>query len=217
MNCEEFRAATLAGDVNEHTSAHLQACAACRSRTEELTELRAALSEQTLWEEPSPELGLQVESLIGAAVGRSSRSDRIAGGRGWWIAAAAAAVLVVAIAGSLLATRGAPPDWEVALPATNLAPTAVATVQGWNEAAGTRMLLEVEGLDPAPAGYVYELWLSDGPVHISAGTFHSGGRVELWSGVTRADFPRLWVTLEPLDDDGSPSDATVLDTGSGSG
>ena len=75
------------------------------------------------------------------------------------------------------------------------------------------MVVAIEGLNPAPDGFVYEFWLSDGPVHISAGTFHSDGEIELWSGVSRADFPRLWITLEPLDEDESPSGNTVLDTG----
>ena len=98
------------------------------------------------------------------------------------------------------------------MPATELAPQATSTVLGWNTDSGTRMLLEVEGLDRAPAGYVYEFWLSEGPLHISAGTFTGNGEIELWSGVTRAEFPRLWVTLEPLDEDESPSGTTVLDT-----
>jgi hypothetical protein len=74
------------------------------------------------------------------------------------------------------------------------------------------MLLTVDGLERAPDGYVYEFWLSQGPLHISAGTFTASGEIELWSGVPRAAFPRLWVTLEPLDEDESPSGQTVLDT-----
>jgi hypothetical protein len=105
------------------------------------------------------------------------------------------------------------PDWVVSMPGTDLAAQASSTVSGWNTDSGTRMLLSIEGLDPAPDGYVYELWLSKGPVHVSAGTFTAAGDVELWAGVTRADFPRLWVTLEPLDEDESPSRSTVLDTG----
>ena len=75
------------------------------------------------------------------------------------------------------------------------------------------MLLAVNGLDPAPDGYIYEFWLSDGPRYVSAGTFRAGGVVELWVGVSRRDFPRMWVTLEPIDTDAGPSSATVLDTG----
>jgi hypothetical protein len=173
--------------------------------------MRTLLGEPTLWDEPSYGLGEQIEALIGNATRPATGSDRVH--RAWWWGAAA--ILLTAVIGlSALATiRGSSPDWEVALPATPAAPNAAATVSGWNEEGGTRMLLTVDGLVPAPDGYTYEVWLSDGPIHVSAGTFRSGQRVELWAGVRRADFPRIWVTLEPLDADESPSPAAVLDTG----
>jgi hypothetical protein len=211
MNCEEFRASVLAGEENAAGVAHLESCASCRSQIGRLREMQSTLGDPLLWEEPSPELGDQIEVLIGSAT-RSEDETAPARPHWWWAIAAAVAAIVVAV-GSLIVAGGPAPDWEIALPATGLAPNAAATVSGWNEEAGTRMLLDVDGLDPAPQGYMYEFWLSDGPVHISAGTFRSGGAVELWAGVHRADFPRLWVTLEPIDDDESPAAATVLDTG----
>jgi anti-sigma factor RsiW len=209
MNCEEFRSARLAGEDTEAMRHHLEGCAACRSQVSRLDAGSAALSDASLWEEPSPELAGQVEALITAA----GSSDRSGSRRPRFlkVAAAAAAVVIVAAA-SLALLRPSAPDWEVALPGTDLAPAAIGTVRGWNEAAGTRMVVDVEGLAPAPEGFVYEFWLSDGPLHVSAGTFAGPGRVELWSGVARADFPRLWITLEPLDEDTSPSGQTVLDT-----
>lgn len=215
MNCDEFRAAILAGEANERTAGHAEACPACRSHVDELKELHLVLAEPALWDEPSPELGSRVESLIGAAA-TGGAAGTFAGSKRRRLWAAAVAAAVILIVSSAVAMRGDDPDWEVALPATELAPNASASVSGWNEAAGTRMVVHIEGLDPAPAGYMYEFWLSDGPLHISAGTFRSGGNVELWSGVARASFPRLWVTLEPIDEDESPSPATVLDTGPGS-
>lgn len=98
------------------------------------------------------------------------------------------------------------------MPGTDFAPAATSTVEGWNTDSSTRMLLTVDGLDTSLTGYVYEFWLSQGPLQISAGTFTGSGEIELWSGMSRADFPRLWVTLEPLDEDESPSGRTVLDT-----
>lgn len=211
MNCDEFRAAVIAGEENVATDAHLESCPACRSHAGELRQVAATLTDRTLWAEASPELGDQIESLIVAAAGSGERAT--AAGRRWWWAVAAAAAAFVIAAGSFVATRPPAPDWEVAMPATPLAPGASATVSGWNEEAGTRIVLTAEGLEPAPRGFIYEMWLSDGPVHISAGTFRTGGEVKLWAGVPRSDFPRLWVTLEPLDEDASPSVATVLDTG----
>ena len=211
MNCEEFRAAVLAGEEDPETQPHAAGCAACRVMTVDLRTAYEALRDNTVWEEPPEGLGGQIEALIGSA---STDRAETTGGLSWgWVAVAAVVVLLAVTGGTLAVVGSDSPDWEVALPATDLAPNAVATVSGWNEASGTRMVVDIEGLDPAPPGSFYEFWLSEGPVHISAGTFHTGGKIELWSGVARADYPRLWVTLEPIDDDESPSPITVLDTG----
>jgi hypothetical protein len=126
------------------------------------------------------------------------------------VASGAAAALVVAVAWAGL--QGQDPDWEVALPGTSEAPLAAGVVQGWNEPGGTRLVLDIEGLPPAPEGSVYEFWFSAGELHISAGTFKAPNEVELWVGVSRSEFPRLWITLEPLDDDESPSGVNLMDT-----
>lgn len=212
MNCDEFRAAVLTGEMSEATRHHGETCAACRSRIDRLSLAHERLADPAVWEEPSPELAFQVEELITSA-GRGGADHGIAKRR--WTRLAVAVVVAILVAGAITVTanRSDDPDWEVALPATELASGATATVRGWNETAGTRMVVSITGLSPAPPGYVYEFWLSEGPVHISAGTFHSQGDIQLWSGVKRADFPRLWVTLEPIDDDESPSGQTVLDTG----
>jgi hypothetical protein len=209
MNCDEFRAQYLAGEDDEATGAHLAGCAACRSRQADLEAGRRALSDPAIWEEPPPELENQVVALI------TGSHNRITAGVGRperWIRPLAAAAAVLVVVGLYGVLRPPSPDWEVVMPGTSLAPVATSTVAGWNTQSGTRMVLAVDDLDPAPPGYVYEFWLSQGPLHISAGTFTAGGEIELWTGVTRADFPRLWVTLEPLDDDQSPSGYTVLDT-----
>ena len=210
MNCDESRAAVLAGDESPVTDHHEQSCSACRSRADDLRSTALRLSDPAVWEEPSPELGLQIEQLISAAPPAVRVTPTVAGT--WrWLAIAAA--LIAAVAVGMLISRVDSPDWEVALPATDLAPGSTAVVRGWNEEAGTRMVLAVAGLDPAPQGFMYEFWLSEGPIHVSAGTFRGSGEIELWSGVPRSEFPRLWVTLEPLDEDESPSGRTVLDTG----
>lgn len=209
MNCDEFRAQYLAGENGEATDAHLTGCAACRSRHPDLEAGRIALMDPAIWEEPPPELQDQVIALI---AGNQNRAPTGVGRLERWVRPLVAAAVVVVAVGLYGVLRNPSPDWEVAMPGTVLAPLATSTVAGWNTDAGTRMILAVEGLDPAPDGFVYEFWLSDGPLHISAGTFSADGEIELWSGVTRAEFPRLWVTLEPLDDDESPSGQTVLDT-----
>ena len=209
MNCDEIRAMYLAGETDDLSRAHLVECASCRSVQGDLEIGRRALMDPTIWEEPPAELGDQVVALIsGQLTSRKGGADR----RERWMRPLAAAALVVVAVGLYAALRTPSPDWEVAMPGTDLAPAATSTVKGWNTDSGTRMIVAIEGLAPAPSGSVYELWLSQGPLHISAGTFTADGEIELWSGVSRADFPRLWVTLEPLDEDESPSGSTVLDT-----
>ena len=66
MNCQDFRATYLAGQAGrDHT--HVAGCAACRALLKDLDAGRAALADPALWEEPSPELGRQVEALVVAA------------------------------------------------------------------------------------------------------------------------------------------------------
>jgi hypothetical protein len=166
--------------------------------------------DSVIWEEPSPELENQVIALI---TGTPTTSPPGPGRLERWMRPLAAAAAVVVAVGFYAVLRAPSPDWEVVMPGTDTAPQATSTVAGWNTDSGTRLMLAIRGLEPAPQGHVYEFWLSDGPLHISAGTFKAGGEIELWAGVTRADFPRLWVTLEQLDDDESPSGTTVLDTG----
>lgn len=211
MNCDEFRAAVLAGDEDAETHRHEEGCPVCRALGGELRAAHRSLADPIVWEEPSAELKEQVMTLIGNAADPRAANRR---GLSWgWLATAAVVAVMAITAGLIGLTRADSPDWEVALPATELAPNAIATVSGWNEEAGTRMIVDIAGLAPAPAGSFYEFWLSDGPIHISAGTFQTSGVIELWSGVARADYPRLWITLEPIDEDESPTNHTVLDTG----
>ncbi len=208
MNCEEARVAYLAGDADRSSALHVEGCAACRSRIDDLERAGTLLDDPALWEEPAPELEGQVIGLISA--GRREEA------KPWLprpLAAVGVAAAALAILGFGILNQVSRPDWVAEMPGTSEAPLAMSTVSGWNTDTGTRMLIEIEGLEPAPEGFLYEMWLSEGPIHISAGTFTGSGEVELWSGVRRADFPRLWVTLEPIDEDESPSRITVLDTG----
>lgn len=208
MNCDEARATLLSGEEDEAASRHVAECAACRSRRDELSAGRRALAEASTWEEPSPELGDQVVTLIAGRTDKETGPNRLQR----WIAPLAIAAVVMVVVGFASVARTASPDWEVPMPGTDIAPLATSTVAGWNEDAGTRIVVTIENLDRAPEGFFYEFWLSDGPLHISAGTFTAGGEIELWTGVSRRDFPRLWVTLEPIDEDEAPSEVTVLDT-----
>ncbi len=211
MTCDDFRAAYLSDQMSGSHRQHLAGCSACRDDQPALESARLLLADSLLWEEPDGQLEEQVVGLISgpANLAESPPARR----RSWRIpvAAAVAGLLVVSLgAWALVQTPGA--DWRVPIPGTSEAPAAAGVVQGWNESTGTRVVLDIEGLAPAPPGSVYELWFTRDEVHVSAGTFTGPGEVELWVGVSRGAFPRLWVTLEPIDGDEAPSGFTVLDT-----
>lgn len=209
MKCDDARAAFLAGEMTQDEAAHLDTCVDCRTEVPSLVETRRIIDGAALWEEPPANLEGRIVSLI---AGPSTEAAPIVRSKGWQMAVAAFAAVAAVLVGVFVLQRSPAPDWEVALPGTEQAPLAFGVVSGWNDPSGTRMALDVEGLPPAPEGFLYEFWLSEGDLHISAGTFKQTEGVELWVGVSRADFPRLWITLEPIDDDESPSGINVMDT-----
>ncbi len=204
MRCDDFRAAFLAGDLGDMHFAHLSGCEACRAAQEDLATVGDVLNDPDVWQRPPPGLAEQVVAAVSppAPTGRAVR----------WLRLAAAVVLVVAGIGLVVRALPEGADWEVELFATDLAPQASGAVKGWVTDGGTRVALEAAGLDPAPEGFVYELWFSSDDLHVSAGTFTRPDGAQGWVGVSRADFPRLWITLEAVDDDPGPSRTTVLDT-----
>ncbi|MBT8248878.1 MAG: anti-sigma factor [Acidimicrobiia bacterium] len=210
MKCRDARAMFLAGEAGQAELDHLASCADCREQWGALDSVRTLLDDPALWLEPSPGLEDRVVALVSGTPESISGVRRVSR-RGWWtLGGVAVGLVIVAVwVGAQLAS----PDWRVALPGTEAAPRASGEVLGWVESGGTRVALDVEGLPPAPPGSVYEFWFTNGEIHISAGTFIEPVGVELWVGVSRRDFPRLWITLEPIDEDESPSGINVMDTG----
>lgn len=205
MTCEEVLELIARGGENDPAVvAHLAVCPTCRLEAERTAVLGRHLADPLLWESPPPDLQHRVAAAV-ANEGQPRPPTRWT----WWAAGAAAVLVMVAA----LAVWQGRPDWTVELVGAEAAPTAQATVRGWNKDEGTRMVLEVEGLAAAGDGAYYEVWLTapDGR-HVSAGTFQTAGRVEVIAGVRRSDFPRIWITREPADADTAPFPATVLDT-----
>lgn len=193
----------------------------------ELAALEAVLAHAQAWEDPPPDLEHAVVAAIvaeadaweagpGAEVSTiTSDLDARRGRRTWSpgsVLAAAAAVAIV-VAGLVVTTRDGSDGVAFALTGTEAAPGATASVTISATPAGMKILLDAEGLDGAPDGYMYEAWVGDGDIGVSAGTFHLRGGddpIELWAGVTGPEFRRLWVTLEPIDDDAASSGDTRL-------
>jgi anti-sigma factor RsiW len=212
VKCEDVRAALLAGDTDapEHMAveAHLAGCRACRADQPVIDRLRTVLASPSLWEEPSSDLG---DRIVGSLQLRRESPDRVRVGR--WVAAAAAVLVLTATGFGLVRFGSAAPDWTLDLAPVEPLPNAVAVVDGWVTDTGTRMVVEISGIDEAHDGHYYEIWLTapDGR-HVSAGTFTGPGTVTAFAGVRRADFPRLWITLESVDGELGPSSETYFDT-----
>lgn len=206
MNCEQARVAMLEGRDSGELEAHLSGCSGCRTERVALQRIRETLAEASMWEEPAPELAERIASL-GRVATNQPRSPR-------WVrrlVPLTAALATLLLAGALLITDRS--DWEVGLRGVGDGASASAVVSGWNEEEGTRLRIKVAGIEPSPPGHYYEIWLTspDG-LHVSAGTFRGDGEINASVGVRRADFPRLWITLESVDGDSGPSSNTYFDS-----
>ena len=219
MKCEDARAAMLSGSDVEPVRQHLTTCRPCRAEQPLLLKLRATLASSSLWEEPSPDVAERIMATVRDEDKRGqadkliqSESRRPGKWRTGLIVQLALASLVV-LAGAFYANRTLGADWEVSLVSASEHPEASAVVQGWSTSRGTRMVVDIVGLDDAPSGSYYEIWMTavDGR-HISAGTFNGSGRVTAFVAVRRADYPRIWITLETEDQDLGPSRETYFDT-----
>lgn len=203
MRCEEARAALLAGETDPRVEEHLSTCPSCRAEMGRIEEMRAALGDALTWLEPATGLEDQVMTLLTPA---RARDD------GRRLGVVAAAVVAVILGGVVVwtATRPPPPDWEVTLP--GVGHPGEVTVAGWNRDGATALRVSADGITPAPGGHVYELWLSRDGAYVSAGSFVTVDQPVLLSvGVSRRDYPRVWITLEPLDGDPAPSKQVLFD------
>ena len=84
--------------------------------------------------------------------------------------------------------------------------------QGWNEFQRHQAAFPDRGLDEAPAGSIYECGSAHRPFTYRRGSFTSSGKIDMWTGISRRDYPRVWITLELIDEDESPSGHTVMDS-----
>lgn len=182
------------------------------------------LADPAVWEEVDPALEDRIVAAIAAEVDAvvddapvapadgdresSTRSTStsnvtsISTARRWGgpVAAGIAAALVLLIGFVVVTGDRTSFDHEVAMSGTDLAPGASADLAIEATPNGTRLVLDVTGLPPAPDGQVYEAWMrQDADVGVSAGTFHmrgGDGDLELWSGVLIEDYPLVTVTLQ---------------------
>ena len=213
MRCEEARAAMLSGSDLEPVRHHLATCRICRSEQPLWARLSSTLASHSLWEEPSPELADRILHTVRGHEERShSEGKSNPDHQRMALFAGVAVTLLIALAGTFFATRSLEADWRMTLVSEEL-PEATAVIRGWSTAMGTRMVLDIAGIEDAPSGSYYEIWMTaDDGRHISAGTFNGSGRVTAFAGARRADYPRIWITLESADHELGPSRETYFDT-----
>lgn len=177
-------------------------------------ELAKLLEDESMWVEPSPELEERVVGAIEEEAGivdldavRARRRRRTTTVAPWVVAggAVAAAVLVV-----LLPIRNPSHDFTATLAGTPLAPAAHGEAELESTTSGVEIRLDVSGLPRAPAGSFYQAWVKGPRGLVTVGTFHTGGRITLWSGVDVTQYTLLTVTLEPEDGDAASSGRKVL-------
>lgn len=177
------------------------------------------LADADVWDDPAPTIEDAVVAEIAAAAHDAPVSlaarRRVDPTRRWLRPTmAAAAVAAIVVAGIALGLRGGGGGEVFALEGTDAQPGASAEAAVSATPAGLKILLTPSGLPGAPEGYMYEAWVSDGTVRISAGTFHlrgGSGTIELWAGTDDPKFGLLSVTLEPVDGDaGSSGDARLV-------
>ena len=185
-----------------------------------LRAVEVALARAEVWDDPRPGLD---DDIVAAIRAEPVALDNVRARRerrripAWLITAAAVAVLAV---GVVVVVRAAGDNTEIAsdtteasLAGTDLAPDAAATAFFTPTPAGLKILLDADGLAGADPGHMYEAWISDGEIRVSAGTFHlrdGHNPIELWAGTDDPSFHLITVTLEPIDGVADSSGQVVL-------
>lgn len=182
--------------------------------------VQTALTRAEVWDDPRPGLEDDIVTAIRAEpvpldTARRSRERRSF--PRWLVAAAAVAVIAVgAVVVVRLADDGselASDTTEATLAGTDLAPAATATAFFTPTPAGLKIMLDADGLAGAKQGEMYEAWISDGAIRVSAGTFHlrnGHNPIELWAGTDDPRFHIITVTIEPIDGVAESSGQIVL-------
>lgn len=199
---------------------------------DDLAALAALLHRAEPWEDPPRSLEDHVVAAIAAEASLTVSADSAPASspsatapasldehraRRTWTATrllgAAAAIAIVVAGVAIMGRGGSDGGVTFALEGTDAEPEATAEVVISATPAGLKILLDADDLPGAPDGFMYEAWVGDGEIGVSAGTFHlrgGDGPIELWAGVTDPSFHRLWITLEPIDDvAASSSDARL--------
>jgi hypothetical protein len=225
LHCDDEDLSLIAlGEPADPTDeAHLQQCARCHSRLDQLTTVvssartvtdadRPVAPPDAVWDAIIDELGMapsaSVSSLDDA---RAARRPRV------WLVGAAAAVVGLVVGGVVTAgALNAPTTADVVAQAT-LAPvadsgfTGTATVESSND--GAVLTVSVPDLPQVDDGY-YEVWMAtaDTSTMVAIGTLSPGAEAHftLPAGMDLGSFPVVDVSVEHFDGDTGHSAVSVV-------
>jgi len=167
------------------------------------------LRDASTWLDAPGGLEDMVVGAVGAARTRRSRTRRLVlRGAAAATAIAAACALVV----GMTSTHDPHPQFKGRLTASGSVRGAAGAAEVYPSRSGFRVALDAAGLPDQPAGRYYEAWLADtNGTELPVGTFSSSrGEITLWAGLSSADFSRMTVTLESVDNNQAPSADVVL-------
>ena len=154
------------------------------------------LRSSALWEDPGDVVGARINEAVAASEPGIETPIRA-----WILGGIAAAVVLIATLANLVDA----PDWRIEIVAAE-GMTAAGEIIGFNEATGTRLVLEIRDLPQAEPGTFYEMWwMREGGEAVSSGSFLGPDTVPMWMGIRRSEFPQVLITLEPSDGDPAPS------------
>jgi hypothetical protein len=174
----------------------------------DLDQLRALLSDPSVWAQPSPRLADSVAAAVADAAAsatpdghvpaRVTRHRRIRRPRAAAALAGLAAAAAIAVGLAFGRSGGSQPvQYQATLAGTALAPAATAQVTLVQTPSGWRITLQGRGLPRLDNGSYYEAWLkSPAGILVPVGTFNQPTSVTLWSGVPPTQYPAITITRQ---------------------
>jgi hypothetical protein len=193
--------------MNEHSV--IDACTRFEPGEPAAALLVDVLRDASTWLEASAALEDVVVGAVGAARTRQRAMRRL------WLRAAAVTTAIAAafaLVLGVLSGHESHADFTGRLTASGSVRAAAGSAEVYRSSSGFRVALDATGLPDQPAGRYYEAWLADtNGTELPVGTFSSSrGEITLWAGLSSADFSRMTVTLETVDNDQAPSSDVVL-------
>ena len=212
----------LGEPAGTHDEAHLQQCARCQSRLDQLTAVvssarsiteadRPTAPPPAVWESITAELGMAPVAPVVPITAARSRRPRT------WLVASAAAVVGILLGGVVTAGLMNAPTSEEVVASTALAPIDDSgfsgTAQVERSGSGAVLKVSVPNLPAVDDGY-YEVWMAtpDTTTMVAIGTLNPGeeGTFTLPVGMEVGSFPVVDVSVEHFDGDNGHSAISVV-------